>query len=186
VQLFDTPESVGEAVASFLADGVGSGDTLLVVARGVHTQAITTALANRDIPLQPLIDSGRLTILDAVATLRQLSLNGMPDAARFDRVVGDLVRHLSADGARLRIYGEMVDVLAEQLEFGSALKLERLWAELLETTPVALLCGYASAHFTPTSAAGRLREVCSCHDRVVQGQSDVLGSWVLAQHAALN
>ena len=176
MQLFDTAESVGEAVASFLADGVTSGEALLVVARGVHTQAITTALANRDIPLQPLIDCGRLTILDAVTTLRQLSLNGTPDEARFDRIVGDLVRHLGANGARLRIYGEMVDVLAEQLEFASAVKLEHLWNALSETTPLTLLCGYASAHFTPTSAAGRLREVCSCHDRVVQAQSDVLGS----------
>ena len=181
VQLFDTPESVGETVASFLAEGATAGEPLLVVARAIHTQCITTALAAHDIAVSTLLQSGRLTMLDAVAILRQLLVSGMPDEERFERVIGDLVRGLAADGVRVRIYGEIVDVLAEQLEFGAAVRLEQLWNTLARTTPMLLLCGYSSAHFAPSSAAGRLHDVCSCHERVMARQSDMLGSWILSQ-----
>jgi len=184
VQLFDTAESLGDSVAAFLCDGLARGDVLLVVARGIHVQAITTALANHDVPIQRLLESGRLVMLDAVSVLRQLLLEGMPGQERFDRVVGDLVRNLASNGACVRIYGEMVDVLAEQMEFAAAIKLEELWNALSGSIPITLLCGYASAHFALTSAADRLREVCACHDRVIQGQSDILGSWVLNQYSA--
>jgi hypothetical protein len=186
VQLFDTAESVGDTVAAFLSEGVTTGDALLVVARGIHLEAITSALAHRHIPVQQLIDSGQLKMLDAVAVLRQLLLYGMPEEERFSRIVGDLVRSLVADGRHLRIYGEMVDVLAEQMEFAAVVRLEELWNALSDSLSITLLCGYASAHFAPDSASERLREVGSCHDRVVKGQSDMLGNWILAQHAAAN
>jgi hypothetical protein len=186
VQLFDTPESVGETVAAFLRDGLARGETLLVVARGINLQAITTALLREGARVAQLRETGRLTMLEAVPVLRQLLVDGMPDEERFERVVGDLVRHLAADGAGVRIYGEMVDVLAEQLEFGAATRLEELWNDLATRTPLTLLCGYASAHFAPANAADRLREVCACHTRVVQGHADLLGSWILAQQSTPN
>lgn len=186
VQLFDTAESLGESVAAFLSEGATTGDALLVVARGIHVEAITGALEHRDVPARQLIDSGRLKMLDAVTVLRQLLLYGVPEEGRFNRVVGDLVGSLVADGRHLRVYGEMVDILAEQTEFGAVLKLEELWNTLSDRVSFTLLCGYASAHFAPDSGSERLREVCSCHDRVVKGQSDLLGSWLLAQQSLAN
>jgi DcmR-like sensory protein len=186
VQLFDTPDSLGQSVAAFLRDGLADGDALLVVARGIHLQAIAGALTRQGVPIRQLIDNGQLTMLDAVALLRQFLVYGMPDAERFDHVIGDLVRTVVSERGRVRIYGEMVDLLAEQMEFGAVITLEQLWNELSRTTSFTLLCGYASAHFAPIAASGLLRDVCSCHDRVVQDQSDLLGSWVLAQSAAVS
>jgi hypothetical protein len=184
VQLFDTPESLGESVGAFLRDGLARDEVLLVVARGIHLQAIASVLAQQRIPIHRLLETGRLTMIDAVSVLRQLLVNGMPDDERFERVVGGLVRGLAADGTRVRVYGEMVDILAEQMEFGAVIALEQLWNTLSASVPITLLCGYGSAHFVLGNATGFLRKVCSCHHRVVQGQSDMLGSWVLAQHIA--
>ena len=58
LQLFDTPDSLGEGVAAFLRDGLTHDDALLVVARGVHLQAITGALTFLHVPVRKLLESG--------------------------------------------------------------------------------------------------------------------------------
>jgi hypothetical protein len=181
VQLFDMIDSMASGVTSFLEQGLAQQAALLVVARAQHADAILQSLQSAGHDTPALAANGTLTVLDAKSTIRQFMRGGTPDAALFDATVGDLVRRLNAGTGRpLYVYGEMVDILAEEGSYTAVEELEDLWNQLGETESFSLLCGYASSHFAaPLKGADRLRAVCHLHSRVHQSSDDMLGNWLL-------
>jgi hypothetical protein len=110
----------------------------------------------------------------------QFMRQGRPVPQLFDAVVGSMVREIAARSAHgLRIYGEMVDILAEERNFGAVRQLEDLWNGLAARQSFQLLCGYSSAHFADPETAHLLPHICSRHTDVVIDDDDVLGRWVL-------
>jgi hypothetical protein len=182
VQLFDGADTLGLAVASHLIQAFEHDGHALVVSRPKHVHEISHALAERGYVTDELIAAGRMTVLDARQTLRQFMHAGAPNPAMFDREIGTLVREL-ATGGPLVIYGEMVDLLAEEGSFTAAEELEGLWNRLAETTSFSLLCGYASSHFAAPRGENRLRRVCANHTRVHQNNEDLLANWLLTSLA---
>jgi hypothetical protein len=90
------------------------------------------------------------------------------------------VRRLAgASSASVRIYGELVELLASEGDFAGAEAVEDLWNELGQTESFMLLCGYSAAHFTGQSGREALRAICGKHGRVHQDNADQLASWLL-------
>jgi hypothetical protein len=182
VQLFDGPESLGDAVSAFLQEGMTAGARLLVAAKAANVREISRGLADRGHSMPDLVTNGHLTVIDAHATLKALLRHDCPDAERFDAHLGDLVARLSLDSlAPLRIYGELVEILAEEGNFRGAAALEDLWNELGTLVPFSLLCGYSSVHFAAPGAERTLAHICARHTRVQQSHVDILGNWLLEQ-----
>jgi hypothetical protein len=177
-QFFDTDESRADAVGAFLAEGLRNGERVLVVARPVHWAAIADRLASAHIPVEQEIGRGTLIVKDAMDTLRRLTRRGVPDAAAFDGTVGTAVRGLSELGP-LRIFGEMVDILAQRGELDEAIALEALWNELGRATPYVLMCAYAAANFVSPAAHRPLRDICAAHSDVHCSEADTLAAWLL-------
>ena len=94
-------------------------------------------------------------------------------------MIGGIVRRLGARDGRLRIYGEMVDLLVAEGDVRGAHDLEELWNELGEREPFTLLCGYSTVHFGDPRSGGALRQVCQLHSHVHVHQRDILGSFLL-------
>lgn len=179
VQLFDDRDTRADAVAAFAAEGLGEGARVLLFLNRAYRDAIERRLSERGVGVQDALNSRALTILDARATLDELMDGLHPSGERFLRTVGRLIGALaSGDGPRLRIYGEMVDLLAESADFASALRLEALWNELAREHVFCLLCGYGSAHFGPRSNSGALDAICRAHTSVATSGADPLGAWL--------
>jgi hypothetical protein len=181
LQLFDTDESLGRSVAAFLTAGAALEQTLLVACTPVHWDAIAAVL--RATPLDPpqAISEGRLTVVDAEEQLSRFMRRGEPVRALFEQSIGELVDRLAAratDG--LRIYGEMVELLARDGNYPAAARLEELWNELGTRYPFTLLCGYSSAHFAAPDAGSALAAIRCQHSRTVSLPSDPLGRYLLA------
>lgn len=180
VQFFDAADTLGPAVAQFLHEGRVEGASALIVARPSSTQAIARALEARGMSVDRLVESGALTVLDAETALQAFMHETRPDRARFDAALGSLVRRLAgASSASLRIYGEMVELLASEGNFAGAEAVEDLWNALGQTESFMLLCGYSAAHFTGQGGCKALRAVCGKHRRVHQDNADLLASWLL-------
>lgn len=180
VQFFDGPDTLGTAVAQFLHEGLLAGASALVVARPFSTHVIARALAARGVSLQSLLEAGRLTMVDAAATLMSFMDANRPDPRRFKMVVETLIRQqLEASNGQLRVYGEMVEILATEGNFDGAQQLESLWNALHREAPFQLLCGYSAAHFAGANGRSALRAICAQHGGVHQDQSDLLASWLL-------
>ncbi len=179
VQFFDGPESLGEAVGLFLDEGYRAGENLLVVVKPAHFKSIAMAMARLGHPVGDLVTEGRMTVIDAAAALRSFMRRADPDASLFQQSVGQTVRRLSHPPG-VRIYGEMVEILAEEGNYRGAERLEALWNELGTEVAFKLFCGYSSAHFAAPNAGDALRAICARHSHVHQDQADLLGNWLLA------
>jgi MEDS: MEthanogen/methylotroph, DcmR Sensory domain len=179
VQFFDSDESRAECVAGFLADGLAIGEPAIIVAKPSNWAATFQQMEARGLPVQRAIDEGSIVVKDADETLRRICRDGVPDASAFENVVGKAVAGLSRSGGRIRAYGEMVDMLAQNGDLAEAIKLEALWNRLGERTPFVLLCGYSAAHFVATTTHRALREICGAHSSVHRHPQDPLATWLL-------
>ena len=185
VQLFDDAESLAETLAAYLFDGWQEGDTLLVVTRPERWSCVSRQLEALGCSVNEAMQSRRLVVLNARTVLGSLMRNGRIVPEKFDENVAGVVRSLSEEFERpLRIYGEMVDVLAAEGELAVAVELERMWNQLARVCPLKLLCGYSSAHFGDERTAPMLKAICAEHDHASAKSSDVLGAWLLAERRA--
>jgi MEDS: MEthanogen/methylotroph, DcmR Sensory domain len=178
-QLFDGRDTSASAVSGFFREGLVRGDTLLGVMRPETWTATARRLQSHGVDAEELIASGQLKILDAAATLVTFLNGGHVDEQLFDDGVGALVRSLVAEGRQLRVYGEMVDILAAEGDFRSALRLEALWNDLRSNQRFILFCGYSAVNFGSPTAADVLRQTCRAHTHVRTNPRDVLATFLL-------
>ena len=179
-QFFDTPDTLGASVSRFLHDGFAAGANAIVIARPGSVQAISRALTADGLLLPSLIESGRITLVDAAATLESLMDGTRLDRKRFHSVIGSLLRHVRQTSATTPLlYGELVEILATEGNFAAAVELEDLWNDLTARESFTLFCGYQAAHFTGDVGYDALRSICSRHTHVNKDHSDLLATWLL-------
>ena len=179
LQLFDTSESLVESVASFLFEGYVRGEHLVIVAKPRHRQAVMATLQRMGCFPPDADTPQRLVALDAAEVLHTITRDGRLDATLFKRTIKPLMKSLSETGP-VRIYGEAVELLAEQQDLGTAFALEQLWNALGSEIPYTMLCGYSSAHFTTPTSQRSLRDICGTHTHVAAEADDTLGRYLLA------
>jgi len=179
LHLFDSDESLGETVASFLIEGYRAGEHLMIVAKPKHCDAALAALRREGCFPPDITGTQRLVVLDASDLRAQISRNGAIDPVRFRKAVPPIVHSLAATG-RVRVYGETVELLAEEGDLADALLLERLWHDLAAAIPISLLCGYSSAHFITDGGRLALRHICETHTCSLATDEDPLGRYLLA------
>src|SRR5436190_13988947 len=118
VQLFDAPRSLADAVSHFLLEGRAQGDHLLVIARASHWQLIRAYLERRGFPVDD--PAQRLTVIDARKIRTRMMRRGLIDPTRMEDTLDGMVAELSSGPAHLRVYGEIVELFAEEGNFEQA------------------------------------------------------------------
>lgn len=162
VQFYEREEYLYARASEFLAEGVASGVPAIVVASDVHRRGIADALAERG------IDAAALTFADARETLATFMVDGMPDLALFRASIGGI---LDRCGPRVRVYGEMVDLLWRDGQRQAAVRLEEHWNELAATHDFTLLCAYPMTNFDSGADASLFDDVCATHASVLPAES---------------
>jgi excisionase family DNA binding protein len=171
VQFYESDEFLLEAVAQFIGPSLRAGDAGIAVATTAHLARLDEALAARGLDLAAARASGQYVTLDAAATLASFMVDGAPDAGRFAEVIGTLLVSAAAGGRRIRVYGEMVALLAAAGNHSATLRLEQLWNDLRCSRSFSLLCGYPMDRFGGEALAELLVDVCEEHTRVVPAES---------------
>lgn len=184
LQLFDSTNSLADAVARFAGDGLEAGDKVLLVMRPLNWDATAQCLRRRGVHVREALASGRLTVLGAAATLQSFMRCGAVDRELFEATVGTLVRALNSTSGVLRVYGEMVDLLAAEGDFRAALELETVWNGLMERESFQLFCGYSAVNFGDPRVCEELRLISQAHSHVHTNPVDVLGTFLLQASAA--
>ncbi len=142
VQFYESDFFLCQVIARFAGVGLASGERVVLLATREHWSAVSLLLKGNAFDPRRAIDSGRLSYRDAHETLRRIMVNGAPDPESFQQIIGEILR---PNGERVRVYGEMVDLLWKDNRLPAALRLEDLWRRVVEETGVSLLCGYAMA-----------------------------------------
>ncbi|HEX6838610.1 MAG TPA: MEDS domain-containing protein [Polyangia bacterium] len=172
VQLYEGAPYLGDVVARYVGAGLDGGEPTLVVAEPEHRAMFVERLRAAGHDADRAEADGRLRMLDARELLARFMVGGLPDVARFVEVVGGAVVELARahGGARVRAYGEMVDILWSEGRNEAALALEDLWNALATEQSFSLLCAYDLAHFPGGEDGAGLLRVCNAHSHVLPAE----------------
>jgi hypothetical protein len=167
-QIYTESDELADSVAAYLVTGFDEGEPAILVATETHTSLVLERLAVAGWDAKRIDELGLLVSADADAMLEQIMDGPLPAAAAFERVVGGVLDDLAArfPGTRVRVYGEMVDVLCRRGQQNAAVALEELWNRLARTRRFALLCGYRLDVFDRQAQVETLRSVCELHTHV--------------------
>jgi hypothetical protein len=113
------------------------------------------------------LHSDRYIALDADETLTKFMVDGLPDKERFTEAAMALLRRAARDGSRqVLAFGEMVALLWAGGNHEAAVRLERLWDDLVYTHSLSLLCAYPVQGFNCEEQLPFFQQICRAHTRV--------------------
>lgn len=192
VQIYEDESFLIDSVCEFIGAGLRAGEQVLAIATRAHAQAVQARLAEQGLAIDVATERGQLVTLDAPLLLLQFMSSELPDpvlfreqvaracallhgaAHRRERAAGSPEPNRAAPSAlRVRVYGELVDLLARAGNARGAILVEQLWNEVCERHAFALLCAYDLRSFQHADDAERFRDVCNFHSHVLPTETFV-------------
>jgi signal transduction histidine kinase len=171
VQFYESDAVLLDAVAAFNGDGLRAGEAGIVIATPSHCHGIEERLRSRGFDVDAARSHGQFVALDAADTLARIISGGKPDPRRFAQVVGGVVSRASRGGRPVRVFGEMVALVAHEGNYAAAVRLEELWNDAQETSAFSLFCAYPLDRLNGEPHAEFVDTVCAMHSRVVPAES---------------
>jgi signal transduction histidine kinase/ActR/RegA family two-component response regulator len=173
VQFYEDEGFLRETVARYLGAGLLADEAVVVIATEGHRRGFNESLAAKGFDVDRASSAGRLTLLDARATLDRFMVAGMPDWDSFRSLVGGVIDGCLArcERTRVRLYGEMVDLLWREDNPQAAVRLEEYWNDLGRAKPFSLLCAYRMGNFFKEAHREPFARVCKVHDHVIPAES---------------
>lgn len=171
VQFYDEDDFLIESVSAFIGCALGAGEGAIVIATEAHRTALAARFTENGLDLSALSERGQYVALDAADTLAKFMVNGQPDAALFEEVVGGAVRQVGSKQPHIRAFGEMVALLWAEGNSSAAIRLEELWNELGKTHSFSLFCAYPLSGFHGEVNGQPFTHICDKHSRVLPSES---------------
>ena len=168
VRIYDDDADLVAGVAAYLAGGFAAGEPGVAVLTREHRAGLAAALEGFGHDPRALEANGLLTTADAEGTLASFLEGDGPSAQRFHTVIGALLAaaRRRRPGRPVRVFGEMVDLLARRGRNDAALAVEELWDGLVGRRGMSLLCAYRLDIFDAETARRVLPLVYRAHDHV--------------------
>jgi DNA-binding NarL/FixJ family response regulator len=157
-------------LTQFIGAALKAGNAAIVVATKSRRDSLLPRLQAYGLDVAAAIEQGRYIALDAADALSMFMLNGMPDPARFMKVLGDLVATAAKAGkgeqARVAIFGEMGHLLWAQGNAEAAIQVEKLGNLLTKRYDVDIRCGYMVKGFQREPERQIYERICAEHSAV--------------------
>jgi hypothetical protein len=171
VHFYGADDELANNVGRYLADGIRSGEGVVVVATAPHRLAFEARLARDGLDADRERGAGRLLTMDASGLLDGFLADGRLDHDRFEAAASALIGRAAAGGRPVRVYAEMVALLWDAGDVALAIELEDLWNKLGARLPFCLLCGYPDSVLAEQGTAAPVRDVCQLHTTVADQRS---------------
>ena len=157
-------------LACFIEAALNAGNPVIVVATESHRKGLLQTLLARGVDAAAATEQGRYLALDVYDALSTFMVNGLPDAARFLNVFGDLLSSVSkaAKGKHPRVAacGEFAPTLWAQGNVDAAIQVEHLTDEVAKAREVDILCGYVLTSFQREQESHIYQRICAEHSAV--------------------
>ena len=162
---YNDESSFGDAVGLFTAAGIGQGDAVLLVATEEHRHIIVGRLIDEGFDVEGLQREGRLSTFNAGSLLCDLFQGDTPDPDTFKGLLGNMIESARgrAPSGKVRVYGEMVNLLCGRNNVDAASHLEDLWNEAIAAHSVPLLCSYSLSMLPPHTAGTLPARIVDAH-----------------------
>lgn len=173
VQFYEDDGYLVGQVAGFIRAGLQAGDAAVVIVTKPRRDELEKHLRNdisRAAARYP--NAEQYLALDAADTLSKFMLEGRPDEGRFAEFMGPVLKRAAdACNGRLRVFGEMVNLIAANAEHEAAICLEEFWNRLARIQPMSIFCGYRIGVFARAADGQAFLNVCNAHSRVSPAES---------------
>jgi hypothetical protein len=169
VQIYADAVELAESVAAYVAAGFEAGEPAVLVATHEHERLVRERLAVSGWDDDAIEGTGLLFTVDAADTLAAITDGDTLSATAFERVVGGLLDRVAVNfpERRVRVFGEMVNLLCERGERESAAALEEIWNDALRQRRFSLMCAYRLDVFDRAAQVETLPGVCRAHSHVL-------------------
>ncbi|HEV7763915.1 MAG TPA: ATP-binding protein [Thermoanaerobaculia bacterium] len=163
VQFYENDDFLCRCVTSFVVNGLQANEPVVLVATEAHREKFAAQF--RILGIDP--KDPRIIMLDARTTLDSFLNGNVLNEERFRMTLGGTLERLSGGGrARVRAYGEMVDLLWRDGNPAGAIELEEMWNGLAGLYSFSLLCSYPMGNFYKEAHGAAFNEICSAHSHV--------------------
>jgi hypothetical protein len=166
VEIYTDDSAFLDSLAGFVAAGLKSGESVIVIATPSHRFSLEFRLRASGFDIKTALRQGDYIPLDAKETLARFMVAGWPDDALFERLVTSILTRARGDRNRVRAFGEMVAVLWAEGHHGATVRLEHLWTRFCQQETFPLFCAYPRSGFTQDADVS-IQQICSAHSRVV-------------------
>lgn len=171
VQFYEKEDFLYDVVADFLAEGLSGNEPAVVIATPQHVDAFAAHLSAKGHDVEELKGRGELTLVDAREALSRFMDGILPSEEQFKAMMAPIISARAAGDRRVRLYGEMVDLLWRDGRPAAAIRLEELWNDLAASLQFSLLCAYPMGQFYKESHSGAFEKICAMHGQVLPGES---------------
>lgn len=165
-QFFETDEALTDAATCYVRDAIEAGCTCVALTTAQHREHIEARLITLGLAPEALAAAYRYITLDAHQALDSFMTDGCPDRQRFHHSMGLLIRQASARGQPVRVFSEVVPLLAAAGHRRCAVEVEDLWNELTRLYSFTLYCAYPLATFE--NDEDTRAQLCALHQPGVQ------------------
>jgi len=180
IQAYTDDNFLAEVVGEFISTGLRQNEGAIIIATPKHLGLFTDNLQTLRTDVAAATSGHQLLLLDAERTLERFTVDGRPDRTAFLEIITSALEHVRRAGyPRLRLYGEMVDLLwATDLD--ATVELEQLWNEVLRDPALSLLCAY---RLDPVErrVQGVLRRVTRCHSHLLPAEDYDAFEWAVTE-----
>ncbi len=154
-----------DAVTLYAASGLATDDAVVLVTTGEHWRLIERRLVEEGFDLDSLQREGRVAVFDARGLLFRFFQGDSVDDVTFKTIVGEMIATARAHSpsGRVRVYGEMVNILCGHNNVDAASVVEELWNEVLELNGVPLLCSYSLQMLPPHTSGTLPQRILDAH-----------------------
>jgi KaiC/GvpD/RAD55 family RecA-like ATPase len=155
-------------LAEFIEAALRAGNAAIVVATESHRDSLLSRLHAHGLNIAAPIEQGRYISVDAAEALSTFMVNDLPDPVRVLTLLGDLIVTAAeaAEGGRVAVFGECVDLLSEQGKAEAVIRLEQLWNEISKSYDVNILCGYHLSTVEGGMDSHVFQRICAEHTAV--------------------
>jgi len=169
VQFYQSDAFLIHSMADYVTNGLKAGETCIVAATEKHHQMLESFLS-QDGSLDAFRSSGRFITVYSHQGLAEIMSGDMPDERKFRDNIEPIMIKASKRGGGIRIYGELVQILADEGNSDASLQLEALWNRLRIDYVFALYCAYSTNGFAGIPQKNRVH-LCDEHAVVIPDES---------------
>ena len=163
VQLYHEEDDLASALARFAASGLQAGEAVVVVGTSARWGTLTERLRGAGVDTHAAVLRGQLRLFGARVVLSSCMSHGVPDRLAFNESVSGILGLMRLRYPKLRVFGELTDLLWTEGKRDAAAAIERFWNALLEAQPFSLLCACPLDSLDGRAYNGALQGVCALH-----------------------
>ena len=146
VAFYPNDDALIDGYARFIESALQVGNAVIVVMTESHRARLVPRLETEGVDVPSATKRGTYVPLDVMDAILKMTIDGMPDPVRCEKVISDLIegtaKNLREECRQVVACGEIAPTLLSKGNAEGAIRLEHLWDEITRPYGVNTLCGY--------------------------------------------